>query len=118
MKIYCAHSLNFDYKKDYYDVLRNELGNVHTLFFPHQTEGMSNSKDIIRSSDLIIAEISYPSIGLGIELGWAESFSVPILALYRVDSNPSRSISFITKNILEYQEPQDLINKVKLFIQT
>lgn len=40
------------------------------------------TKDIIKTCDLMIAEVSLPATGLGIELGWAKAFKVPILCMY------------------------------------
>ncbi|MDD2337602.1 MAG: nucleoside 2-deoxyribosyltransferase [Geobacteraceae bacterium] len=36
----------------------------------------------IRHSDLVIAEVSHPSIGVGYEIALAESIGIPVIALY------------------------------------
>lgn len=37
----------------------------------------------LRSCDLIVAEVTRPSLGVGYELGWACALGKPVLALYR-----------------------------------
>lgn len=36
--------------------------------------------------DLVVAEVSVPSLGVGYELGWATALSKPVLCLYRTIS--------------------------------
>ncbi|MDD2319710.1 MAG: nucleoside 2-deoxyribosyltransferase [Geobacteraceae bacterium] len=38
--------------------------------------------EAIRQSDLVFAEVSHPSIGVGYEIGIAESIGIPVIALY------------------------------------
>ena len=40
----------------------------------------------LRSSDLFIAEVSSPSLGVGYEIGLAEQYKIPILCLYKEQS--------------------------------
>jgi nucleoside 2-deoxyribosyltransferase len=39
--------------------------------------------DWLRSCDLIVAEVTRPSLGVGYELGWACALGKPVLALWR-----------------------------------
>jgi 2'-deoxynucleoside 5'-phosphate N-hydrolase len=39
----------------------------------------------LRDCDLIVAEVTLPSLGVGYELGWACALDKPILCLYRPD---------------------------------
>ncbi len=70
MKIYCAHSSAFDYQHDWYDILRaSPLSLEHTLIFPHENDTIQkNSYPTLQIVDLVIAEVSYPSTSMGIEL--------------------------------------------------
>lgn len=36
----------------------------------------------VRNADLLVAEVSHPSIGVGYEIAMAESLGIPIMALY------------------------------------
>ena len=70
MKIYVGHSSSFDYRAELYHPLA-ELNLTGCEFvFPHvASESPTNSKEHMQAIDLMIAEVSYPSIGLGIEIG-------------------------------------------------
>ncbi len=74
MKIYCAHSSAFDYQHDWYDILRaSPLMSEYQLIFPHEREEIQkNSYPTLQTVDCVIAEVSHASLGLGIELGWAQ----------------------------------------------
>ncbi|MBI5064535.1 MAG: nucleoside 2-deoxyribosyltransferase [Desulfatitalea sp.] len=41
----------------------------------------------LRACDLIVAEVTLPSLGVGYELGWACALGKPVLALYRLQPN-------------------------------
>ena len=78
MKIYVAHSREFNFKKELYKPLRDsKLGNKTNFVFSHKTKAFSPSRKKIKSVDYVIAEVSYPSTGLGIELGWANCIKFP-----------------------------------------
>ena len=113
MKIYFAHSNKLDFKNDYYAPIKeSELLKNHELIFPHETEEWVNSKEIIKNCDLFVAEISYSGTGLGIELGWADSFGRPIICVYRKGAEMSGSLKLVCDNIIEYQDDKDLIDEL------
>ncbi|MFH1977987.1 MAG: hypothetical protein ABIJ92_01530 [Candidatus Aenigmatarchaeota archaeon] len=114
MKIYLAHSTDFDYKKELYEPLKNsELVDKHEFVFPHDNENNLSSKDIIKNCNLIIADVSYPSIGVGVELGWAESFGIKIICIFKRGSRPSKSLRNLTLHFIEYSDTDHLINELK-----
>jgi len=47
--------------------------------------------DWLRACDLIVAEVTRPSLGVGYELGWACALGKPVLALYR--PHPDKHLS-------------------------
>lgn len=119
MKIYIAHSSAFDYQKELYNpILRSDLVDNHHIIFPHidSSAPIFDSKPIIRDSDFFIAEVSYPSTGMGIEMGWAIAHDVPVLALHRYDIKPSSSIKMVTDDLLTYDTPTDMIQKITDYI--
>jgi len=68
MKIYIAHASSFPYEKELYEPLRSSpLAQEHDLVFPHEAGRDVNTKALIESCDIVVAEVSYSSIGLGIE---------------------------------------------------
>ena len=116
MRIYVAHSRGFNFQEELYAPLRqSHLNQEHTITLPHEkSEESFNTKEAIRNKyDLLIAEVSYPSTGLGIELGWADSFNIPIIGVYKKNSKVSSSIKSLTKNLIEYSNPEELIQKIE-----
>lgn len=109
MNIYVSHSTQFDYQNELYAPLRNfAMHAKHTFIFPHDTETLVNSKEYIRNADLVLAEVSHPSTGVGIELGWADSYQVPIIFLHRTGAILSGSLSAVSTKFLSYSSPEDL----------
>lgn len=99
MKIYIGHSSSFNYQDNLYNPLRNsDLNEKHAIVLPHEdSEEPFNSKDYLKNRcDVFVAEISEASTGLGIELGWADQYEIPILCIHRESSKPSSSISQVT----------------------
>jgi 2'-deoxynucleoside 5'-phosphate N-hydrolase len=41
--------------------------------------------------DLVVAEVSIPSLGVGYELGWAAAMNKPMLCLYKIKDGPPLS---------------------------
>ena len=106
--IYFAHSTHFDYQSLYKVFLDSNLSVDYDLILPHLDEPV-NSLDIIRKSSLFIAEVSVASLGLGIELGEANVFKLPILCVYQRDAKLSSSLKFISADFIEYDDLNDLI---------
>ncbi len=120
MKIYVAHSRGFDFQNELYAPIKNSsLVGEHTFIFPHEDNAEPfSSKELFQNGcDLIIAEVSYPATGLGIELGWANILKVPVACIYKKDSKISGSLKVITDTFLEYSGTEDLIAKVTQAIQ-
>ena len=45
----------------------------------------------LKNCDLVVAEVTMPSLGVGYELGWATALAKPVLCLYR--PTPGRPLS-------------------------
>jgi hypothetical protein len=56
-----------------------------------------------------LAEISSPSTGQGIELGWAEAFNIPIVCVYKSGAKISDSLKYVSDKFFEYHAPEELI---------
>ena len=118
MKLYLSHSSGYDYKTELYEPLKAAFSNEQELFLPHESHADGiNTKDVIPDCDLILAEVSLPSTGQGIELGWADVHSVPIVCFYRTDSTPSSALRFISNSMVEYSSTDDMIGKLKTEIE-
>lgn len=116
MKIYISHSSKYDYiNKIYKPIEESDLIELHTFFFPHKSKEV-NTKKIISNCDLVIAEVSLQTTGQGIELGWADYAKTPILCVYEKGMEISSSLKFITNQFIEYENTQDMIRKIRNFI--
>ena len=114
MRVYFAHSKEFDFINEYYKPIKDSenLKNL-ALLFPHKISDESrNGRDFYKSIDLIIAEVSYPAIGLGIELAWAYGDKIPIYCFYKPGHKPSASLNSVTDEIAEYSSTEDLVSKI------
>ncbi|MFA6295876.1 MAG: hypothetical protein WC663_00830 [Patescibacteria group bacterium] len=116
MNIYVAHSRDFDYKRDLYGPIRkSNLNSKYNFVLPHENnEKPFYSKDFFKKEcDVILAEVSYPSTGLGIELGWANFYNIPIICIYRKNVKLSGSLHAITNYFLEYSNSDELISGIE-----
>ncbi|HSX30475.1 MAG TPA: nucleoside 2-deoxyribosyltransferase [Candidatus Saccharimonadales bacterium] len=115
MKIYLSHSGNYDYESELYTLLRaSALARTHQIFFPHDKENIDvNTRSLIEHSDLVLAEVSYPSTGQGIELGRASASGTPILCFYKTGSKISSSLRFVATDFLEYTNAEDMLSKLE-----
>ena len=68
----------------------------------------------ILESDILIAEVSQPSLGVGYEIGYAEKHQKPIIAFCEQDINLSRMISG-NPNVktIYYRGKTDLLQKLE-----
>ncbi len=114
MKIYVCHSTGFDFAKELYEPLKAVAG--HEFVFPHEKSDNAHSKDSIASCDLVLAEVSYPSTGMGIELGWADAAGVPIVCVHRSDAKPSSALRHVAKDIVAYDGSADLVEKIGVIV--
>lgn len=114
MKIYVSHSKKFDYKNELYRPLRqSKLNSDQEIVLPHEASDKPySSKDFFKTCHVVIAEVSYPATGLGIELGWADAFGVPIVAVYKKGFRLSSSVKVLTDKILEYGSDQELVDGI------
>jgi len=89
----------------------NEKGQVLTEHIGStdlNREGETSSKDEeiynrdikwLQSADIVVAEVTTPSLGVGYELGIAEKLNIPVLCLYRPDKS-NRLSAMISGNAI------------------
>ena len=87
-----AHVYPFfiDHMKKYGQVLTEHIGNAAMSPKGEEiTDEEIYERDLewLRASDVIVAEVSNPSLGVGYELAYAESINKPILALFNNQSS-------------------------------
>lgn len=119
MKIYVTHSNKWEYiSKLYLPLKQSSLEQEHDIYYPHDEEHKNeHSKETIRSSNLVIAEVSLPATGMGVELGWAEDRGIPILCISEEGYHVSNALQHITENFIVYQNETDMIEQIEEFIK-
>lgn len=119
MNIIVIHSSGWDFREKLYKPIRNsDLNKEHDFFLPQEKGEEGVTKELIQNADLVFAEVSYPSTGQGIELGWANVYNTPIVCFHMADHKPSDSIKYVAKNLIAYTDKTDLIKRLTEFLQT
>lgn len=114
MKIFVTHSSNFDFESELYAPLRGSaLAKKYQLIFPQESGVEKNTRDVIRECNVVLAEVSYPSTGSGIEMGWADSFQKPIICICKKGTEPSASLHRIAKALFFYSTAEELFEKLE-----
>lgn len=117
MKIYVGHSREFDYMNELYmPIINSKLSKKADFIFPHMTDKTFNSKEVIEESDLFIAEVTYPSLGLGIEIGRSEMKNKKILCIYNEEKTVPSCLKYVNVEILSYKDSNDLISKLENYL--
>ncbi len=71
----------------------------------------------VRRSDALIAEVSHPSTGVGMEVMLAILSGKPVLCLYRRGSRVSRMILGAPVRVVEYGSPKELRSAVLSWLE-
>lgn len=109
MNIYFACSITGgrEYESVYQAIVAALAGDGHEVPTAHLAESSAGAKEAeidpqtvyardaawIRACDVLIAEVSVPSHGVGYEIGFALGLGKPVLALHRVGRKVSKMIS-------------------------
>jgi hypothetical protein len=110
MKIYVSHSRSFDFEQElYFPIRQHFLDSVHEFILPHENGSDKDLRRIMSTCDLVLAEVSFPAIGVGTELGRADAAGIRVVCVHRVGTTPSLSIRRITDDIREYDSETDLL---------
>lgn len=117
-QIYIWHSSDFDFNNELYQPIRkSKLNNFYNFIFPHENSNEPfNSKTRLKDCKYMIAEVSFPSTWLGIEIGWANLYHIPIIFLYKEGSKISSALKVISSSFIEYKTKEDMIEKLEFFL--
>lgn len=111
MKFYISHSTHFNYNDELYTPLREHTQNID-FYFPHaENPEATNTRHIIENVDYVLAEVSYPSTGQGIELAWAHDVAVPIIGIHKSNAVISSSLKLICSKIYAYETIHEVIDR-------
>ena len=132
MKVYFACSIRGGGDTSLYqaivDAIKTAGGEVLSEVFVHDAINYGGSplpakeiydRDIamIHDADVMIAEVTNPSLGVGYELAYAENLKRPILCLFKKDADKKLSamIEGNSYNTIAYIDPDDIIESVQQF---
>ncbi|MBU4204731.1 nucleoside 2-deoxyribosyltransferase [Patescibacteria group bacterium] len=135
MKIYFAGSIRggrenneeyfkmIQHLKQYGDVLSEHVGakTIDDLGEKNLTDEYIFERDVnwVKEADVVIAEVSTPSLGVGYELRLAEELNKKILCLFR-DTGEKKLSAMISGNnkliIKEYKTTEDCFNLIDKFL--
>lgn len=135
MKIYFAGSIRggrqdvsryqeiISFLKSYGEVLTEHVGD-YSLSVKGQNQlddRYIHDRDLewLNSSDLVVAETSVPSLGVGYEIANAEFAGIPIIVLHRRESNQISAMINGSKNIEchEYDSIEEAIELLKIRLE-
>lgn len=115
MNIYISHSGGHDYEDELYaPIKKSELAGTHRFFLPHEPGNIDvSARGELKQTDILVAEVSMPSTGQGIEIGQASAAGVPIVCFFKAGARPSGSLRFVTDKVIEYTDMEDLLAKLR-----
>ncbi|MCL2719071.1 MAG: nucleoside 2-deoxyribosyltransferase [Lachnospiraceae bacterium] len=105
--------------KEYGEVLTEHVGD-YSLSLAGQsqfTDKYIHDRDLdwLLSSDVVVAEVTYPSLGVGYEIGIAVKEKVPVVALFR-ENNKKQLSAMISGcdsiNVIKYSDIDALLPKL------
>ena len=134
MKIYFAGSIRGgrDEEENYLKIIHylGKFGEVLTEHVGHKniekdetkkTDNYIFERDVswLKISDIMVADVTVPSLGVGYEIGFAETLGIPILCLYNPKNKKSLSAMISgNKNLIwkEYNSVEEAQLLIKEFI--
>lgn len=85
--------------------------------YPHEQQAeVQLTQTAITEADLVLVEVSVPSTGSGIELGWANAAGKKIIAFHQGGSEPSPSVKFVTSEVHTYVTQEHIIDVLETLI--
>ncbi|MFH1401318.1 MAG: hypothetical protein ABIH41_07415 [Nanoarchaeota archaeon] len=120
-KVYVAHAKAMDYRSLLYEPIRRSgMTDRYDFVFPHESsDGVFSSKEFFRDlCDILVVEASVPAPGWGIEMGWADAYGVPIVALCRTDAKLSSSVAAMSRQVVRYSTPEEMIGGLEAALRS
>lgn len=123
--IYGGRELINDYQKlilalkNYGEVLTEEIGDPHLIENEREISDekiYTNDINKIKQADVIFAELTNPSLGVGYELGYAEAQNKKIIGIYNQTIKEKITPMIMGNkriNIVAYREIEEIIKKLK-----
>lgn len=113
-----------DHLRQYGTVLTEHIGDAKLSAFgetdPSDTYIYERDMEWLKSSEIIVAEVTTPSLGVGYELGMAEALGKKVLCLYRKQEG-KRLSAMIGGNdyfeVVEYVDLEEVKEKIDEYFQ-
>ena len=137
MNIYFACSITGgrEFEADYQEIVAALTADGHEIPTSHlaQSDVMENERKLtpqavyerdvnwIKNCDVLIAEVSVPSHGVGYEIGFALSIGKPVLVLYQKNRKVSKMITGNSDpklSIQAYTDIKEAISQAGFFLST
>jgi len=110
-----VESLNNLFKK--YDIELVVFVDKYNFKANQEKEMMKTAFDVIDKSDLLIAELTSQSIGVGIEIGYAFAKEKPIIYIRKKNTEISTTASGSSTYIVEYKNELDLYETMEKLLK-
>lgn len=118
-KIYLPHASDYEFATKLYEPIKaSPLASEYEFLLPQDGEKMVITKDLIKSCAAVVGDVSRPSLGVGIEMGWASCFDVPVFCIAEKGSKVSGSVNYVSNGYTEYENADDLIAKLTTLLTT
>ena len=105
-------------------VLTEHVGNMDLSWKGETSRNDENifNRDIewLRSANVVVAEVTTPSLGVGYELGIAEKTDIPVLCLYRKIKGKSLSAMILGNKIFKcgcYATYEEVMSHIDKFLK-
>jgi 2'-deoxynucleoside 5'-phosphate N-hydrolase len=135
MNIYFACSITGgrEFEADYQEIVAALKADGHEIPTSHlaQSDVMENERQLtpqnvyerdvnwIKNCDVLIAEVSVPSHGVGYEIGFALNIGKPVLCVYQKNRRVSKMITGNLDpklNTQSYANMEEVISQIRFFI--
>ena len=115
MKVIITHSSDLDFETILYRPLMSaDFWTDHEILLPQRTGLRAQiTREMVRDADLLLCEVSLPSTGQGIEIGWATLFETPIICFHHADAKPSDALQFVCDTFFQYTDEGDMLSNIK-----
>jgi hypothetical protein len=113
MKIQLWHCRDSNFREELYTPLKQNFSQIEWIF-PHQENGgFIKSEESLKWVDIFLAEVSYPATWLWIELGFAYLYKKRIICISKRWFKISESLKYVCNEFVEYDEQNDMIEKLR-----
>ena len=100
-------------------VLNKQIADLNTIaneFFRNDEDIYNDLEEKLKKADIVFAEVSVPSLGVGYELGFADRLGKRIIAIY--DENYTNKVSTMIRvnkglRLIPYKNIEEILKNMK-----